>query len=327
MISKLLQFLTLLFVLSLSIGCSAYPNLKADASLKAPDYTKEWKCYGEDFSTSDDDGKLQKARGCALATLDDFNRLLGNAARDDRTMSYTLWGLGTWAGLRAIDAESSDTVLKNITVAVAGLLGLRQVSGTAEHRKILNQGITAIQCVIDAANAVEQANRQLTAVNATQTLKSATASANPVAIMNMVNINENADPSVVVAFGTFGHLIGSQVQSVSSLQSSITSALPSIGLQLGGAVQRIRQAVRTELANSAPDPTAVFDTQRQLVDSMVKQIANDGEQAEQAVALLDAMGRSGLSNAPIANLKAIAAASAQPKNVREQCVYGPQSGS
>jgi|GEM_PF-5476888 len=267
--NKAKTFLALLVAILLS-SCNSYfgnTTLTEESKLEAAK-EGDFACYRNDGNTSTT--RLDHAINCALATLGDFQKLQNQLAEGNATLSAGLWGLGVWAGFRAIKPEGSPAPLKNISVTVASLLGLREIANPAQKTQVLDRGVVAVQCVLDAAAGIEQAKNQIRSAPNLQ------------GSLSQISSNNAATESDVERYSrsiTQGLLLSAS-EGYSQLASSVNVAAENLPEQLMRAIRLIRYSVQTGLRNSQPDPSTIFNTQRTAIEEMIGSLTDQVEELE-----------------------------------------------
>lgn len=97
------------------------------------------------------------AKKCAIYTLHELTEILNNAAEIERIFSYTLWGIGTVAGIEAavgINQNTGKNLLKELGIATASILGLSNIIKTDEQKNIIKSAQKNLLCALKSSDAI-----------------------------------------------------------------------------------------------------------------------------------------------------------------------------
>lgn len=138
---------SLLASLLLSACAPVWTNLKQDSALTKVDDPNEKVCLRPRG------GKIPY--DCIEAARDELISLQIAAGRYNKALAYTAVAGGTYAGYQASRSKPNVALLKHAAIGVAALVGLNSVVGADQQITTLDAGIAALDCVRQAADAID----------------------------------------------------------------------------------------------------------------------------------------------------------------------------
>lgn len=253
--------LTALLVLVALMGCSSFAPFASSLSNPAkvsPD-ADSIPCY----AALDGSDRLHRARNCVSDSIAEFSSIYRSAGVFDRSVSYLLWGAGTYAGIEAARTDPSESALKNVAVGVASILGFRAVTGTDAQRQILDRGTEALQCLLTTSYAVEQVPQaDLTGFSQ----NAATRINNVIAPFNVDATRQQQLRSRTLS------IIQPTLEATRDLNAAIGQAKSDLPLDLIDALMDVRREVQKQLLAPSPDLEKIAEMQQQRIADILKPI-------------------------------------------------------
>lgn len=291
--------LGLAFLLS---GCSVmplYPSLG--------EVTRDDTCYNVAVSTND----LTKQKECLTA----LRATLSNGQRAtslyQRNIEYLGLAGGTFAGyriLKAGDAAASDGPLESSALGLAALAGLSSQLNTKETHRVLSAGVTAIDCLFAAADAVEATNSNASAAFGASYAGNAGsffASSSAAAVAAKYRENETA--------GAYLGIVSTRLNTQLRAIADAKNALPA---RLAHGYRTLFGAIHSALTKREGDVTEIFKNQMTQVTRIVGEILETNERTEDVKLHAAIAGRTlGLEELPIPHIN-----TEQAEDVKDACI-------
>jgi hypothetical protein len=126
-------------------GCSVLPPSSKDLREKGPQ---------EKNNAADACGdNWGHARNCAYFLIETFTDVDANMGKIDSAFGFANLTAGTLGAVYLKSAKDRTQALEDLGVSVGALTGVRTFLRIDDKRKIVRTGVTAVQCMLDAAQA------------------------------------------------------------------------------------------------------------------------------------------------------------------------------
>lgn len=252
-------------------GCSIFtPNLKADKDLKA-DGNPDIPCITNEYD---------KARNCAIQTINEISELLADTGKFSMGMAYGLLGIGTVAG-GVLAFDGSEKLLKGLAVGTGSLLGLNTVVNPDLRRTVLKKGLKDMVCALRAAEAVKAAAGS---DHPTASFDAGTLIPTILSTIRSSNLNPMNQGIQSVLFTQRILALQTLSETNTQLVNSLKSAKINNPTTLSTAVINIRAEIREKLADTIPDIEALASNQRNGIIDKVGEIVKRSADAKEAIA-------------------------------------------
>jgi len=266
-------------IITLLSGCAMYPSLDKSSGIKIADSKGPVDCY-KTYQNHDQD--LELAKECLFASLEELDTLLANVGYTERTFAYTAVGAGAFSAFRVAKKSSNPAPLENTVIGLASLIGLRAAVDPSRQQQILLAGITAHQCILDSAYAIEHAAVVMNKSN-TQMLYNSIISGTE--LQPQINAMQGYEKLVPV----MRYSIGNILQAQNDFKAMTTSAESSLPETLRSSVIILRSRIRGLLSSYTADIQTIYDAQRSRVNEMLDSMVEKGKQDRQDVQTLKSL--------------------------------------
>ena len=329
-----LAILAAAFLLS---GCTLLPATNKDLATTGPTYQSSAGACGETWD---------KAKRCANFLIEQYTNVDADVGKIDSAFGFTNLAAGTLGAIYLKSAKDRTQALEDLGVTVGALAGLRGFLAVEDKRKIVRTGVTAVQCMLDAAQAtIDKADNGGGAFRMSGfqpivrfTLRSGNTTTSPSDVIFSDLQSAGVPAPAQVAFGVlFNDRVNALTNAwVSSGNAARTAAgnncTPAstdcaAATKLGAGLARIVSDVRLAWNKPVEGIDKLHETQRALVDEQIGALvkaAQDQHQEQQKLAGAAAMVPFALdTNGFVQALEAAApdpAADAQLLSVYNKCV-------
>ncbi len=269
-------------------GCAMWPSMKSDSDLVG---------VGKGMTAGKDCSQLltnlTDAYACLSAAKEEMESALDDVGHYELGLGYAAVAGGTAAGYNLAKAAPNMTVVKNLGIGLAALVGVDKVVGPDKQRQALNSGVKAMLCVSRAAHASESVagafnGMSVTSFNALSPNEFTTKLPAQFKAPDAKGVDKLGDAlGARLAAGSAIH-VGAQQSLLSAVAAQSNTVLAE---QVRSAVVAIRSAVRAQLLDRNADPAAIFKEQQQRVNQMLKDVTSKALQTQMAYANLAANQR------------------------------------
>ncbi len=253
----------------------------------------------------------------ASETRQELENALANTTNFKRGVVYTLFGIGTGVG-GVIAFDASKTVIESLALTTATVLGLNEAVSPTKQMAIYEAGLDAIDCAVDAAQALAQTASQFGAdfrvtPRLSVTVGSIMATSSVISARHFATATATTDTTVtteegrrraveersdaVTAFSLRSVAATNAINLVNATNSTIvaaeqtkdaaTAAGGTAASMLRGAVRDIKKEVIKQLAATIPDPNAIAQAQRQRVFDAIAELKKARDDLKAAKKKLD----------------------------------------
>ncbi len=261
-----------IFVATSLSGCAFWPTLKPAEDLD-PTNVSDFKCL-----TSN----LPDAKKCALLTISELTKMMGDAGNVKRAAAYALLGIGTASGA-VIALDGSKGVLEGLAIGTASLLGLITVVNPDAQRATLEAGIDATVCAYRAAQALETADSQSGSLTNLQTYSFAQHLRKVEASVMFLGVGEEEKGMMKAEAIRSGFALETMSKTTTFAKTALTAALNSAGEKLSASVLKIRSQVQKRLDDNLPNLDTIASAQRDSVITMLGEVRRVQEEQRRQV--------------------------------------------
>ncbi len=271
--------LSILLALLASSGCmSIYPSLGKVDPTDA--------CYTPDV-TQNAGLRISKARECFAKLRYTLNNGQVSVSKFQRSAEYLALAGGGFAGARLLKSDanaSTDGPVKSVALGVAVLAGFTSLADTKGTHQVLTTGLTAIQCILDAATSVQTLRQGLGNFNFNDQNSffrfSTSRASSTQTLLESYRSNLKLDPLVSFAIN----------QSI-TYSSTLTAAEARLPGELEEAYRNLFDTLQSALTSRTKDVVDIFKTQMTLVGSTLQGITEAEGAAKKAGEILDISGQ------------------------------------
>lgn len=139
-------------------GCTVMPPSNTQLATKGPIHTNSADACGRNWPN---------AKNCANFLIDQYTEVDSNVGKIDSGFGFANLAAGTLGAIYLKSDTDRTQALEDLGVTVGALAGLRSFLGIEDKRKIVRTGVTAVQCMLDAAQvSIDKAQVSTLAFNA-----------------------------------------------------------------------------------------------------------------------------------------------------------------